>query len=185
MKRVTGVACAAGLVGSVVVANYATTRFGFVTVGFGESATAGTLFAGLALALRDGVQDTLGRRAVLGVVAVGAALSYLIASPAIAIASALAFALAELADYAVYTPLRQRGRFGGRWWALAVVVSGAVGAVVDSVVFVWLAFGWPAVAGAIVGQLVGKTWASLGYLAVGKGVDCALLRQSDRRRGGA
>jgi uncharacterized PurR-regulated membrane protein YhhQ (DUF165 family) len=168
--RWPGVACAVGLCACVVAANWATTRYGFIDVGFGLTATAGTLVAGLALALRDGIEDALGRLATLLTIAAGTVLSYIVADPAIALASATAFVVAELADLAVYAPLRRRGRFGGGWWLAAVAVSGLIGAVVDTVVFLSLAFGFAAVGPALAGQLVGKAWANLGYIAAGKGV---------------
>jgi uncharacterized PurR-regulated membrane protein YhhQ (DUF165 family) len=60
----------------------------------------------------------------------------LVFSPAsLAIASAAAFMLSEIADTAVYARLRERGR------ALAVMASQVVGAALDSMLFVWLAFG--------------------------------------------
>jgi uncharacterized PurR-regulated membrane protein YhhQ (DUF165 family) len=65
--------------------------------------------------------------------------------------------LAELADLAVYAPLRQR-RLG-----LAVLASGAVGAAIDSAVFLWLAFGSLNFIG---GQILGKVWMSLLAFAV-------------------
>jgi queuosine precursor transporter len=60
--------------------------------------------------------------------------------------------LAEIADFAVYAPLRKR-HLGA-----AVLLSGLVGAAIDSAVFLWLAFGSLAF---IEGQIVGKTWMSL------------------------
>ncbi len=78
----------------------------------------------------------------------GAALT-LIVSPALALASAVAFLLAELADMAVYTPMRRRG------WAKAVVASNIVGATVDTFIFLWLA-GFPATASGVGGQLLVK-----------------------------
>lgn len=161
---------ALGLLASVLLANYATTRYGFVPVGLGLTATAGTFAAGFALALRDALQDTGGRRAVLAVVLAGAALSYLIADPAIATASAVAFLLAELADLLVYTPLRRRSSLGDRRWVAAVVASNAVGAVIDTAVFLGIAFGLAAIAPALPGQLVGKAWATLAYLVAGVAV---------------
>jgi len=50
-------------------------------------------------------------------------------------ASAVAFVVAELFDLLVYTPLRNKGKH------LAVLASGMVGSVVDSALFVVLAFG--------------------------------------------
>lgn len=145
---------------AVLAANWLTDRHGMVPVGFGLTVTAGTYAAGLALLARDAVQDTLGRRwARLGIAA-GAAATLAI-SPSLAIASAAGFAAAESADMAVYTRLRAGG------WGRAALVSGVVGAVVDTAVFLYLApfpFTWPAFAG----QLVGKAlWATaLPVLAV-------------------
>lgn len=106
-----------------------------IPVGFGFMAPSGVLMIGLALVLRDAVHETLGAKWALASIAVGAALSFATAPPALALASTIAFALAELADFAVYTPLRAKGR------SIAVLASGAVGAVLDSVLFVFLAFG--------------------------------------------
>jgi uncharacterized PurR-regulated membrane protein YhhQ (DUF165 family) len=84
-------------------------------------------------------------------------ISYFI-DPAVATASAAAFALGEISDFFVYTELKKRSL------ALAVVVSGAVGGVIDSLVFLQIAFGstmfWQ-------GQIIGKTlMALLGGLIV-------------------
>jgi uncharacterized PurR-regulated membrane protein YhhQ (DUF165 family) len=102
------------------------------------------------------------------VIVAAAALSYFVASPAIAIASAVAFGVAELLDFAVYTPLRAKSRLGDLRWSGAVFASGVVGALVDTVVFIGLAFGTAAISGVLIGQLVGKLWANLAYLIVGK-----------------
>ena len=65
------------------------------------------------------------------------------------VASATAFLLSELADFAVYTPLQSRGL------VLAVLASSVVGLVIDSVLFLWLAFGS---LDYVAGQIVGKLW---------------------------
>jgi hypothetical protein len=182
-RRALGLAAAVLLVATAAAANYLTTRYGFVPVGFGLVATAGTYAAGLALGLRDLVHDLLGRRAVLAAIAAGAAVSYLVADPLIALASGAAFLLAELVDLAVYVPVRGRAATGGRRWAGAVAASNAVGAVADTVVFLAVAFGWAAVtAGALAGQLAGKGWATLA-LIVAVGVTRALLRDPVRTQG--
>jgi uncharacterized PurR-regulated membrane protein YhhQ (DUF165 family) len=123
-----------------------------VPVGFGLTAPSGVLMIGLALVLRDAVQEVGGVRAALVAIAIGVVLSLLVAPPALVVASVAAFVLAELADLAVYTPLRKR-RLG-----LAVMLSGLVGAVIDSAVFLWLAFGS---LDFMAGQVVGKLWMSL------------------------
>jgi len=132
----------------ILAANYVTTHLGMVPVGFGLIATAGTYFAGLTFVLRDSLQDVAGKRWTLSAIAAGAALSFLVSDPFIALASAVAFALAELADLAVYTPLRKRG------YIRAAIASNIVGALVDTIVFLWIA-GFPILA-ALPGQMVGK-----------------------------
>jgi uncharacterized PurR-regulated membrane protein YhhQ (DUF165 family) len=119
-------------------------------------APSGVLVIGAALVLRDLVQETLGRAWVLALVAAGAILSLALSSPALALASATAFFLSELADFAVYDRLRKRGM------ALAVLLSGMVGAVLDSLLFSWLAFGTVSWAP---GLIIAKIYASLAYAA--------------------
>jgi uncharacterized PurR-regulated membrane protein YhhQ (DUF165 family) len=98
----------------------------------------------------------MGRVWVLALVIAGAALSLLVSPPALAIASAAAFLLSELADFAVYDRLRRRGM------ALAVLLSGLVGAALDSLLFSWLAFGTVAWAP---GLILAKVYASALFAA--------------------
>ena len=140
-----------------------------IPVAPGLSAPSGVLMIGLALVLRDLVQRRLGKLWALGAIVVGAALSGLIAPPALVYASAAAFLLSELADFAVYTPL------AARRLVLAVLLSGLVGLVVDSVVFLWLAFGS---LDYLAGQVVGKAWMVLLALPV-----IRWLRDRDARAG--
>lgn len=123
-----------------------------IPVGFGFMAPSGVLVVGLALVLRDAVQMAAGWRWGLGAIAVGAALSWWVAPPALVVASVAAFVLSELADFAVYTPLARKRLL------TALVASGLVGAAVDSAAFLWLAFGS---LDYIAGQIVGKGWAVL------------------------
>jgi hypothetical protein len=123
-----------------------------VPVAPGLMAPSGVLTVGAALVLRDVVQRCLGLKFGLLAIAVGAALSVFVATPALAAASGIAFALSELADFTVYTPLQQRQL------TAAVVASSLVGMVVDSIVFLFLAFGSLEF---LPGQIVGKAWAVL------------------------
>lgn len=123
-----------------------------IPVGFGLMAPSGVLMVGAALVLRDLVQRTLGWQWGLGAIALGAVLSWFVAAPAIVLASVAAFTLSETADFLVYTPLAKR-----RLW-LAVLASTAVGAVIDSAAFLWLAFGSLDL---IEGQILGKLWMGL------------------------
>ena len=155
---------AAAYLGTIIAANWAITRFGAVPVGFGLMAPAGVYFAGLAFTLRDLLHEAGGRAWVVLAILVGAALSFAVASPALAVASAAAFGLSELADFAVYEPLHRRR------WLVAVAASNVVGLVVDSALFLWLAFGTLAY---LPGQIAGKAWMTLlavAILAVGRRV---------------
>ena len=123
-----------------------------IPVGFGMTAPSGVLMVGAALVLRDQVQEHLGTRWSLVGILFGAILSYLLADPFIALASIVAFGISELVDFAAYTYLRKRGR------ALAVAVSGLVGAIMDSIAFLYIAFGSLAY---VEGQIFGKLVVSL------------------------
>lgn len=154
-----------GNVGTVCVPNGPC----LVPVAPGIVAPSGVLMIGLALVLRDIVQRRLGPVAGLGAIAVGAAISAFLAPSAIVLASVAAFLLSELADFAVYTPL-QRRRF-----VTAVVASSIVGLIVDSIVFLWLAFGS---LDFVAGQIIGKAWMVLFALPL-----MHLLRRRDERLG--
>ncbi len=131
-----------------------------VPVAPGLMAPSGVLMAGIALVLRDLVQRRLG---------VAASSLAILAGAALVIASAVAFMLSEFADLAVYTPLARRGL------VLAVVTSGVAGLVVDSIVFLWLAFGS---LDFLAGQVVGKAWMVLLSIPF-----VAWLRRRDERLG--
>lgn len=179
MRSWIGIAAMVAFGVAIVLANVLTSTFGFVPVGFGLEATAGTYMAGVVLALRDVIQDTCGRWALAGVIAAGVVVSFVLADPFIAVASAVAFLFSEIADLVVYTPLRARARFGDRRWAVAVGASNVVGAIVDTVLFVGIAFGAAAIAPALPGQLLGKVWATLAFLMIGWAVGRAVFRESE------
>jgi uncharacterized PurR-regulated membrane protein YhhQ (DUF165 family) len=140
-----------------------------VPVAPGLLAPSGVTMAGVALVLRDLVQRRLGVGAASLAILMGAALSALLAPPALVLASAVAFLLSELADLAVYTPLARRGL------VVAVLASGMIGLAVDSIVFLWLAFGS---LDFLPGQIVGKAWMVLLSIPF-----VAWLRRRDRRIG--
>lgn len=168
------------LLASIILANWVTTDYGFIPVGLGFEATAGTFFAGFALAARDAIQDTVGRLVVVAVIVAGAVLSFAISAPAIAVASAVAFLTAELFDFTIYTKLREKARLGDLRWAGAVVFSNVAGALTDTVVFLGIAFGSAAIMPALPGQMVGKLWATLAYLLIGF-VVAKILQKSPRK----
>lgn len=159
MKRI-GLTAFFGFIAVIVLANWAINRFGVVGVGFGLLAPAGVYFVGLAFTLRDILHRTLGRYVVIAAIVVGALISYWISGAgtipggkvSIAVASGIAFLISEASDLAIYEPLRTRG------WLPAVVASNIVGLFVDSILFLWLAFGSLAF---LWGQVVGKAWMTL------------------------
>lgn len=147
---------------TVVAANWLVQNFGVVPVGFGLVAPAGVYLIGVALVLRDFVQWSLGKAWMLAALATGTALSFLVADPRFAIASAAAFAFSELADFALFTWVAPR-------WARAVAIGGIVGAIVDSAIFLSIAFGSLAF---MPGQVLGKAY----------GIALAVILIAARRR---
>jgi len=140
-----------------------------VPVAPGLMAPSGVIMAGAALVLRDLVQRRLGASTSSLAILAGAVLSAMLAPPALVIASAAAFLFSEFADLAIYTPLVRRGLI------VAVVASSVVGLVVDSIVFLWLAFGS---LDFLLGQIVGKAWMVLLSIPF-----VAWLRRRDERLG--
>jgi hypothetical protein len=140
-----------------------------IPVAPGLMAPSGVLMIGAALVLRDLVQRRLGVEFGIGAIVAGAAISAGIAPPSLVFASATAFLLSEFADFAVYTPLARRRL------VLAVVASSVVGLIVDSIVFLWLAFGS---LDFLLGQIVGKAWMVLIAIPL-----VAYIRRRDARLG--
>ncbi len=140
----------AGLVGaylsSIIAANLISAHFGP-----GASVYNAFFLVGLALTTRDRLTDLWGEHRIRNMallIACGSAISYgasiLLASSAlpsevvarIALASAVAFLVAESFDFATYTLLHRRP------WIERSNSSNVVGATLDSAIFVSIAFGW-------------------------------------------
>ena len=132
-------------------------------------APSGVIVVGLALIFRDLVQRRLGIIWCIAAIIFGAILSAFLAPPSLLFASGAAFLLSELADCAIYTPL-QRKRF-----VLAVFASGSVGLVVDSALFLYLAFGNMDF---LVPQIIGKAWVIILAIPI-----IARLRARDQKLG--
>ena len=140
-----------------------------VPVAPGVTAPSGVIMVGVALVLRDLVQRRLGTGLSGLAVLAGAGISALVAPPALILASAVAFLLSECADLAVYTPLARRRLVA------AVVASSCAGLIIDSIVFLWLAFGSLEF---LPGQVIGKVWMVLFSIPF-----VAWLRRRDERLG--
>lgn len=156
-------------IGSAVGATVATAQIGMVTLPFGAITTAGTFVAGVALIARDAIQEFWGRCAVFACIFAGAALSGMGAPWRLALASGAAFALSEVLDWLIYTPLRSKG------YGRAVIASSTVAAPTDTALFLALA-GFPVTASAVAGQTVIK----VALAAIAAGVISAVLRHRKR-----
>jgi uncharacterized PurR-regulated membrane protein YhhQ (DUF165 family) len=140
-----------------------------IPVAPGLMAPSGVLVIGIALVLRDLVQRRLGVGIASAAIIAGSLISAGLAPRTLVIASAAAFLISEFADLAVYTPLARKRL------VTAVAASGLVGVVIDSVVFLWLAFGS---LNFLTGQVVGK--ALMVVLSI---PFIVLLRRRDERLG--
>lgn len=159
----SGAIALASYVGCIVAANVTLALVGLVPVGFGLMAPAGVLWAGLALTLRDWVHETIGARYAVLAIVTGAALSWWI-SPSFALASCIAFLVSELADLCVYAPIRRRN------WLTAIALSNTIGLIVDSTLFLWLAFG-------SLEFIIGLVWAKFAVTLVTVGALWVVRRQ--------
>jgi len=164
MNRAAGWGSLAAFISCVPAANWLIAHFGTVCVPDGPClipvwpgilAPSGVLLAGLSFVLRDLVQEALGIFWAIAAVLIGGVIAAGIASPVLAMASVAAFLIAETADLLVFTRLRRRGL------VLASVTSSVIGLLLDSLIFVQIAFGDPAY---IVGQSIGKAWMVLAAL---------------------
>lgn len=97
-----------------------------------------------AFVFRDLAQIIIGRGWTWAAIVAGTILSWWLASPALAVASGAAFLWSESTDALIFTPLANRGTT--RSFLLGVSISGYAASVVDSALFVRLAFhsfdGW-------------------------------------------
>lgn len=152
-----------GFAGPIWFANWLVTHLGTMRCGNGPRlipvlpgeltpsrnsiyAPSGVLAIGVGFTLRDLVQRRTGVKITVLAILAGALLSAAL-DTSLALASGLAFLLAEMLDLLVYTPLHYRNLVG------AVVASNIVGVVVDSIIFLTIASGSLAL---LEGQIIGK-----------------------------
>jgi len=176
--KLQGYVCLVLYVACIPLANYMLGHVGtfcvpngpcMIPVWPGIAAPSGVLAIGAALVLRDLVQRRLGLIYSIGAIALGALISWAISPAALVLASVAAFVFSETTDALVFTPLQKRGLI------VAVVISALAGIVVDSVLFLHLAFHSLDYVG---GQIIGKMWAVLFALPI-----IHLIRQADARAG--
>lgn len=162
MRKTLGLTALVGYIATIVGANYAIHHLGHpgpipaaphtLPVWPGLAAPSGVYFVALALVLRNVVQRQLGRWVAVVAILIGASISWYVADPALAKASAAAFLCSEALDMLVYTRLRRYGQIR------AVLPASLAGAALDSWLFLRIAFHsesfWTA-------QMLGKTWGVL------------------------
>jgi uncharacterized PurR-regulated membrane protein YhhQ (DUF165 family) len=135
VKRL-GFVCLAVFIATIPLANWTTDTYGFRDVLWIGMIPAGTVWISVSFVARDVTQLTLGRVWALVGIGIGAVLSIVLANPGLVWGSFVAFTVSELLDMGIYTPLADRGKF-----ALAVLLSSVVGGVLDSWLFLRIAFG--------------------------------------------
>ena len=96
----------------------------------GELWSPAALVVGFVFVVRDFAQRKVGHN-ILWAMLAGCAISWLMASPRLALASALAFAIGEMADWALFT-------FTNKPFSQRILLSSLLGAPLDSLVFLSL-----------------------------------------------
>lgn len=156
-------------VACIVLANWSLVHIGIdngagqpriIPVGFGLYAPSGVVFAGALLTVRDVIHDRIGLTGTMAVILGSAPVTAVTSTPSLAIASVVTFVIAEIADLVVYTRVRRHGRVA------AVLASNTVSSLIDSFVFLTIAFGLTAAARGTVTMTIGKLGASVATLAL-------------------
>ena len=137
-KKPLGYACLLLFLVSIPFANWFLDRHGFYDAPLLGPVPSAVWVVGIAFVLRDLGQFVAGRLLAWLCIAIGVALSIWLASPGLALASGVAFFWSESTDALIFTPLANRG---GRLFLLGLTISGLAASVVDSALFLRIAFG--------------------------------------------
>jgi queuosine precursor transporter len=123
----------------IVAVNFAFSMLPMIELPFNQNIPIGTFLVGFIFVLRDYAQREIGNWIYLAMIA-GVLVSYFMADPFVAVASAIAFGLSELVDAIVFTYTKKSMRD-------RILLSSAVSTPVDSAVFLlmlgffnWLGF---------------------------------------------
>lgn len=119
-----------GYIASIIVVNILFSKIPMVITPWGDAWPPVALLVGLIFVFRDFAQREAGHRVLLATGA-GIVISYVMAEPRVAIASAAAFAVSETLDWLIYT-ITQRP------FAQRVFLSSLIATPVDSIVFLHL-----------------------------------------------
>ena len=134
---------------AIVVANIGFTYIPMIPMPGGEMFAPMSLLVGFVFVLRDFAQRDLEHKVFIPM-GLGLVFSYLLANPFVAFASAVAFAISELVDWAVYTysgkPIKER-----------ILISSAVSTPADSAVFMLMLgfFSWYGFVVMVVSKMLG------------------------------
>lgn len=134
---------------SIVIANIAFSTLPMLNFPFDQSIPPGTFLVGFIFVLRDFAQREIGLKVYFAMI-LGVVVSYVMADPFVAVASALAFAVSEFIDAAVYTytqrPMKER-----------ILLSSVISTPVDSIVFLSLLgfFSWTGLVVMTVVKMIG------------------------------
>jgi len=121
---------------SIVAVNFAFSYLPMIQLPLDQAIPAGTLLVGFIFVLRDYAQREIGFRIYLAML-LGVIVSYVMADPFVAVASAVAFGVSELVDALIFTvtkkPMRER-----------ILISSAASTPIDSAIFLLMigVFNW-------------------------------------------
>lgn len=132
-----------------------------------------TMVTGLVFVFRDFVQRNMGQK-VLVVMALAIAWSFYYAWPVIALASGIAFAISELADWALYTFTKYR-------LSTRILLSSALASPIDTTIFL---YGADLAVQMNLGEEPGSMlhWANWVVFIIGKMVGAVVVSYMIRRR---
>lgn len=113
---------------SAVLINLSFTYIQPFTLPNGDIWSIGSLLAGAIFVFRDFAQREVGHIKVLGLMCIAGAISYVMASPFIAVVSLVSFAVSEIMDYIIFTT--HKGSFRSR-----IIKSSLISVPVDTIIF--------------------------------------------------
>jgi len=121
---------------AIVVANLGFTYLPMIPLPGGEMFAPMSLLVGFVFVLRDFAQKEIGHK-ILGLMAIGIIASYFLADPFVAFASAIAFAISEICDWAYYSVSKKSIKH-------RILISSAISTPIDSAAFMLIAgfFSW-------------------------------------------
>ena len=131
-----------------------------MSIGWGMVAPSGVLLIGLMIAVRDALHERIGISGTLLFILLASLISAVCAPTTIAVASGVTLLAAETTDALIYQNLRARGRF----WA--AISSNVVSSLLDSGIFLAVAFGLSAAREGTMALTIGKFEASIVILAI-------------------